>query len=367
MPPLPLPHGLAAPRGPQPSTKPPKIAEHSQIPDHLLAGAVYSFEQARIQAKAVLTKAIGNLSTEKLEIPRDFTGWAFYNESPVTAGRTVTSLYVAGVEAARFVYNALGILSFAQTGSLGANNSIGTSTDPWPFGYFGTLDLTTDLLLGTGGITFDDATTQTTAAVTGAPTTADYLVGTANGDLSAEIVVGTSPGGEIGGTWASPTVDTLHASSYHPLTKIQATIQTLDTTSLTASDTMTQTVGTNEVWLIESYIFVTDTSFATEGIVWDWDGPTGFGGAYSWEFYEHANSSTGASATLLGASYVSSPGTDQGGFTPTQTSSTLHMSGRLTTGATEGSLTWRFAKSFDAGTDTLGVRVGSNTTFTRIS
>jgi hypothetical protein len=41
----------------------------------------------------------------------------------------------------------------------------------------------------------------------GAPADADYLVGTANGSLSAEIVVGTSPGGELGGTWASPTVD----------------------------------------------------------------------------------------------------------------------------------------------------------------
>ena len=41
----------------------------------------------------------------------------------------------------------------------------------------------------------------------GAPTDADYLVGTANGSLSAEIVVGTSPGGELGNTWASPTID----------------------------------------------------------------------------------------------------------------------------------------------------------------
>lgn len=41
----------------------------------------------------------------------------------------------------------------------------------------------------------------------GAPTDADYLVGTANGSLSAEIVVGTSPGGELGGTWAAPTID----------------------------------------------------------------------------------------------------------------------------------------------------------------
>lgn len=44
-------------------------------------------------------------------------------------------------------------------------------------------------------------------AGSGAPTDADYLVGTANGSLSAEIVVGTTPGGELGGTWASPTID----------------------------------------------------------------------------------------------------------------------------------------------------------------
>lgn len=48
---------------------------------------------------------------------------------------------------------------------------------------------------------------QTCGGGGGAPTDADYLVGTANGSLSAEIVVGTSPGGELGGTWASPTLD----------------------------------------------------------------------------------------------------------------------------------------------------------------
>jgi hypothetical protein len=49
----------------------------------------------------------------------------------------------------------------------------------------------------------------------GAPTGADYLVGTAQGGLSAEIVVGATPGGELGGTWASPTVDATHAGSTH--------------------------------------------------------------------------------------------------------------------------------------------------------
>lgn len=51
----------------------------------------------------------------------------------------------------------------------------------------------------------------------GAPTNADYLVGTANGSLSAEIVVGTTPGGELGNTWASPTVDAVHSGTMHPV------------------------------------------------------------------------------------------------------------------------------------------------------
>jgi hypothetical protein len=43
----------------------------------------------------------------------------------------------------------------------------------------------------------------------------DFLVGTASGLLSTEIVVGGTPGGELGGTWASPTVDATHAGSNH--------------------------------------------------------------------------------------------------------------------------------------------------------
>lgn len=54
-----------------------------------------------------------------------------------------------------------------------------------------------------------------TEAGGGAPADVDYLVGTASGGLSAEIVVGTTPGGELGGTWASPTVDTTHSGSSH--------------------------------------------------------------------------------------------------------------------------------------------------------
>jgi hypothetical protein len=64
----------------------------------------------------------------------------------------------------------------------------------------------------------DDAGTEypvDTGGGGGAPTTADYLVGTPQGGLSAEIVVGTTPGGELGGTWASPTVDATHSGSSH--------------------------------------------------------------------------------------------------------------------------------------------------------
>lgn len=59
-----------------------------------------------------------------------------------------------------------------------------------------------------------DITIAATGAA-GAPSTVDYLVGTADAGLSNEIVVGTSPGGELGGTWASPTVDATHAGSTH--------------------------------------------------------------------------------------------------------------------------------------------------------
>jgi flagellar hook-basal body complex protein FliE len=43
----------------------------------------------------------------------------------------------------------------------------------------------------------------------------DFLVGTASGLLSGEIVAGTTPGGELGGTWDSPTVDATHSGSTH--------------------------------------------------------------------------------------------------------------------------------------------------------
>jgi hypothetical protein len=71
----------------------------------------------------------------------------------------------------------------------------------------------------------------------GAPTTADYLVGTADAGLSAEIVVGTSPGGELGGTWASPTVDTTHSGSSHASIQSAAEATAASALSTHAADT----------------------------------------------------------------------------------------------------------------------------------
>ena len=62
------------------------------------------------------------------------------------------------------------------------------------------------MILGNGSLT-DNGNGSFTLSSSGAPTDADYLVGTANGSLSAEIAVGTTPGGELGNTWASPTLD----------------------------------------------------------------------------------------------------------------------------------------------------------------
>lgn len=67
-----------------------------------------------------------------------------------------------------------------------------------------------------GALTDDGDGTATLDSSSGdAPNDADYLVGTANASLSSEIVAGTAPGGELGGTWGSPTVDSTHAGSAH--------------------------------------------------------------------------------------------------------------------------------------------------------
>lgn len=75
-------------------------------------------------------------------------------------------------------------------------------------------------------------------AITGAPSSADYLVGTANGTLSAEIVVGTTPNGDLGGTWDNISVDDdSHAHTGSTLSGIDIS----NDTNLTAGDALTLT------------------------------------------------------------------------------------------------------------------------------
>jgi hypothetical protein len=95
-----------------------------------------------------------------------------------------------------------------------------------------------------------DSTSLTFGQITGgsgAPTTVDYLVGTADAGLSAEIVVGTTPGGELGGTWASPTVDGTHSGSTHDAatnTHIADTTDAHDASAISIVDTGGYFTGT---------------------------------------------------------------------------------------------------------------------------
>jgi len=117
------------------------------------------------------------------------------------------------------------------------------------------------LAVGTSGQHLQTAGAGANPAwATPAPTDADYLVGSAQAGLSAEIVVGTSPGGELGGTWASPTVDATHSgSAHHALVTlsgtpdyitlvgqdiVRGTIDISDDTNLVAGDALTLTGDT---------------------------------------------------------------------------------------------------------------------------
>lgn len=121
--------------------------------------------------------------------------------------------------------NSFAIADISGTGSHwgGALNVVGSTEDL-------TTDLTLDITVDWSAASASDSFRKeiavlerlglgvagaSAAAAGGAPTDADYLVGTANGDLSAEIVVGATPGGELGGTWPSPTVDATHSGSAH--------------------------------------------------------------------------------------------------------------------------------------------------------
>jgi len=69
--------------------------------------------------------------------------------------------------------------------------------------------------VGAGVVASGSGATKTITIPAADLSAIDFLVGTASGLLSGEIVAGTTPGGELGGTWASPTVDATHSGSPH--------------------------------------------------------------------------------------------------------------------------------------------------------
>lgn len=112
-------------------------------------------------------------------------------------------------------------------------------------------------------LTFDGTDWCPATPTSAAPTTADYLVGTAQAGLSAEIVVGTAPQGELGGTWASPTVDATHSGSAHTDFIAKAIVDAKgDLIAATAADTVARVaVGTDD------YVLTADSG-ATAGVSW---------------------------------------------------------------------------------------------------
>lgn len=73
----------------------------------------------------------------------------------------------------------------------------------------------------------------------------NLLIGTADAaNLPSGIVVGTTPGGELGGTWASPTVDATHSgSAHHALVTLSTELDTLLQLATQALDFDTQTAN----------------------------------------------------------------------------------------------------------------------------
>jgi hypothetical protein len=116
-----------------------------------------------------------------------------------------------------------------------------------------------DVVLGDDDITWAEFSGAGGADLSGI----DFLVGTASGLLSAEIVAGTVPGGELGGTWASPTVDGTHSGSAHADFVAKSTFNAKgDLLTATANDTPSiKTAGANDTILMAD-------SAQSDGLKW---------------------------------------------------------------------------------------------------
>jgi hypothetical protein len=172
----------------------------------------------------------------------------------------------------------------------------------------------------------------------GAPSTVDYLVGTADGGLSAEIVVGTTPGGELGNTWASPTVDAIHAGNSHPVFKVSAgsdtSVQTFSNTDLSFA------VDASTVYVFQFHIYFF-TNATSVGIRLAVNGPTGATGR--WGLYvptaassNAVNAANGQLTALDTAIFATTTGP---GVSPVY----AIMSGSMTIAGTSGNLVLRHA------------------------
>jgi len=68
-------------------------------------------------------------------------------------------------------------------------------------------------------------------------TSPKYLVTEADANLTAEVVVGATPGGELGGTWGTPTVDATHSGSAHSSYVAKSLFDAQSVLAATADDT----------------------------------------------------------------------------------------------------------------------------------
>lgn len=149
---------------------------------------------------------------------------------------------------------------------------------------------TTHLALGATGTTASPGD-HTHAHTPDAPTTADYLVGSVQGGLANEIVVGTSPGGELGGTWASPTIDASHSGSTHAATQSAA-----EATAASALTTHAGAVDPHTGYRLES----ADHTHASTGLQGGQVAHSATSGRTANDHHNQAHTLTGADHTLSG-------------------------------------------------------------------
>lgn len=222
------------------------------------------------------------------------------------------------------------------------------------------------------------------APAAGAPTDATYLVTTAHASLSAEVAVGATPGGELGGSWASPTVDTTHSGSSHagvvstheaaadPHTgyaletwntrKVKTSDETINNNdTLQNDDTIVQAIGANEEWAFDILLDITTT--ATADFKFSFTLPASASGTLI-ALYQEDN----VTMTAVGTNPIAGAGAVTGTFLldDAATEGVLHIKGSVLNSTNAGNIQLQWAQSPATVTDTI-VRAGSYGIFTRLS